>query len=134
MRTSSALAAAGLVVAAMSGMTGAANAADTTAAGAGGIAPKACYGFFDDPRGTGCFESNGDKIGVEDTKKDGIGVQVHWETDYGRERVCRDTNSGGGQAFCDYDMKEGREVRITLQFTDNGKVVDAIGPSQWMTI
>lgn len=118
MRKSSALAAAGLVAAAMSGMTGAANAAaDTAAAGAGSIAPKACLGFFDDPRGTGCFESNGDKIGVEDTRKDGIGVQVHWETDYGRERVCRDKNSGGGQAFCDYNMKEGQKVRITLQFT-----------------
>lgn len=94
-----------------------------------------CYGYWDDPRGAGCFQPYGDKIGVEDRKKDGIGVQVRWEVDYDRPgRTCRDENSSGGMGYCNYNMKEGQEIRIWLEFTDNGEVIDSIGPSQWLTI
>ncbi|MQA11734.1 MAG: hypothetical protein GEU98_24930 [Pseudonocardiaceae bacterium] len=130
MRKIRTLAGAGLAGIALLSMSGTAGAAETASPGAA----AECYGFWDDSRGVGCFQPYGDKIGVEDTKKDGIGVQVYWETDYGRDGICRDKNSGGGMGYCNYNMKEGQEVRIWLQFTDNGSVIDEIGPSQWLTI
>lgn len=136
MRTIRTLAGAGLAVTAALTMSGTAGAAEPTATNPD-RAPSAaadCFGFWDDPRGAGCFQSYGDKIGVHDRKKDGIGVQVKWETDYGRSGTCRDENSNGGMGYCNYNMKEGQEVRIWLQFTDNGSVIDDIGPSQWLTI
>ncbi|KID28850.1 glutamine amidotransferase of anthranilate synthase or aminodeoxychorismate synthase [Prauserella sp. Am3] len=38
-------------------------------------------------------------------------MQVYWETDHGREGICRDSNSRGGMGYCNYNMKEGQEVR-----------------------
>lgn len=130
MRKIHTLAGAGIVAMAMLGLGGTASAAETASPGAAAD----CFGFWDDPRGSGCFQSYGDKIGVEDLKKDGIGVQVYWETDYGRTGICRDKNSSGGMGYCNYNMKEGQEVRIWLQFTDNGSVIGSIGPSQYLTI
>lgn len=122
------LAGAGLTAMTLLGLGGTASATET----ASPSAAPACYGVSDPP-GSGCFRPYGDDIVVHDKVEDGIGVQVYWKTNYGRSGTCRDKDSGGGAKYCYYDMSEGRQVRLWLQFTDDGRIIREI-TSRWFTI
>ncbi|TCP57333.1 hypothetical protein EV191_1011287 [Tamaricihabitans halophyticus] len=105
------------------------------AAAADGPTHKCHYHPSEDVRGWGCFQPHGDHIFVEDTAWEGYGVQVYWETNYGRSDVCRDVNgTSDGIKDCNYNMKEGKKLKFKVQLTNNGSVWTESGWSPWYTI
>jgi hypothetical protein len=74
----------------------------------------------------GCFEPDGDKFYVKDTKADGYSAVVRWYTDYGRWGTCRNSLGAGKWAVCNKDFKEGYYIhwRVTRYNGDTGKWVD----------
>lgn len=93
-----------------------------------------CY-YIEDVKGWGCFQPYGDHIFVQDSLWEGQGVQVYWETDYGRSDTCRDSNgTSDGVKDCNYNMREDGELRFRLQLTDDGSIVDETSWSGWIDI
>ncbi|ONK09572.1 hypothetical protein [Streptomyces sp. MP131-18] len=70
-------------------------------------------------RGEACFHRNGDKFEVWDNESDGLRVVVEWYTDYGREGECHHTGGAGAELWCNYDMREGGELKFRV-VTRNG--------------
>ncbi|SBT51391.1 hypothetical protein GA0070611_5156 [Micromonospora auratinigra] len=64
--------------------------------------------------GSSCFHSYGDWFSVTDENSDGYHVEVHWQTDYAREGICKNSNGAGTKVTCDYDMAEGHKILFTV--------------------
>ncbi|WP_433281609.1 hypothetical protein [Micromonospora sp. CA-244673] len=56
--------------------------------------------------GSACSHCYGDWFSVTDENSDGYHVEVHWQTDYAREGICKDSNGSGTEVTGDYDMAE----------------------------
>lgn len=86
-------------------------------------------------RGTGCFDSNGDWFLANDQAKDGLGVRVDWNTDYGRNGDCWDRGgAGGGGKLCNENLSEKGKVRIQIELWDGNKRVAQSGWSKYVPV
>ncbi|MFF0745086.1 hypothetical protein ACFYVL_32270 [Streptomyces sp. NPDC004111] len=85
---------------------------------------------------TGCFQSNGDDIGVRDQRKDGLRAVVTWKTNYGRSGKCQETRGGGKSTICNYNMKKGKKVRFKVDVRNgaNGNPKFSSPYSPWLSI
>ncbi|MFI0978091.1 hypothetical protein ACH4SP_13975 [Streptomyces sp. NPDC021093] len=85
---------------------------------------------------TGCFQSNGDDIGVRDHRKDGLRAVVTWRTNYGRSGKCQETRGGGKSTICNYNMKKGKKVQFKVDVRNgaNGRPKYSSAYSPWLSI
>lgn len=77
--------------------------------------------------GNVCFEKQGDKIWVKDTKKDGNYVRASWMGfwEINKEHRCHDHHgSDAGWTVCNYNMPENDDLAFrTLVINENGNAV-----------
>lgn len=64
--------------------------------------------------GKSCFEWNGDDQWFIDTNSDGWGVASRIQTEYGKERYCRNFHGIGRWHECRYDHREWQCIRWKL--------------------
>jgi hypothetical protein len=69
--------------------------------------------------GTACFHSDGDWFSLTDENSDGYHVEVHWQTNYDRLGMCKNSSGAGTTVTCNYDMREGASLLFTVYAYDN---------------
>jgi hypothetical protein len=74
-----------------------------------------------------CWDSNGDRIYVKDTKADGYSAVARWYTDYGRWGTCRNSLGAGQWGVCNKDFAEGYVINMRASRYD-GDTGQYVGP------
>ncbi|MET9671072.1 hypothetical protein ABZY19_38140 [Streptomyces sp. NPDC006475] len=69
--------------------------------------------------GTACFHSDGDWFSVTDENSDGYHVEVHWQTNYDRMGICKNSSGAGTKVTCNYDMREGASLLFKVYAYNN---------------
>lgn len=71
--------------------------------------------------GLACWHTYGDWFSVHDAAADGAHVEVRWQS-WGRSGTCIASGNGDYQK-CDYDLKEGYQIKWYLEIWDGNTYV-----------
>ncbi|MGK5638133.1 hypothetical protein ACSNOK_07405 [Streptomyces sp. URMC 126] len=85
-----------------------------------------------------CFDKNGDKVYVKDTKGNGKSAVGLWSTNYGRSGGCRNKLTAGKWAVCNYNMREEGHIQLeNAQYDAETRTLTRFDPralSVWLPI
>ncbi|GAA3569449.1 hypothetical protein GCM10022222_62040 [Amycolatopsis ultiminotia] len=85
--------------------------------------------------GYGKFDHDGDRILAADQDVDGRSIVVVWKTDYGRSGTCKNSQGGGVEKVCNYNLSEQGRIQIKACLSNNGSAPYGCGkPSNWVSI